>query len=171
MGEAVQRALKWAAGARPTPQWTLCHRPARNAALTWIAHALWQERCPLALSLQSRVQRDDFGGFVEPSMKMLLAAGMARIAHKDGLSNVVITSTDAEVARWLQPGWQVTLDAAGAPTRTQHASRHPTTPFPSNVMSGYRTHTAERKIWVYIFAEIITRLINQVSEKLTLATI
>ena len=48
-------------------------------------------------------------------MKMLLAAGMARIAHKDGLSNVVITSTDAEVARWLQPGWQVTLDAAGAP--------------------------------------------------------
>ena len=32
-------------------------------------------------------------------MKMLLAAGMARIAHKDGLSNVVVASTDAEVAR------------------------------------------------------------------------
>ena len=81
-----------------------------------MSHTLWQERCSLALSLQSRVQRDDFGGFVEPSMKMLLAAGMARIAHKDGLSNVVVASTDAKVARWLQPSWQVTLDATGAPT-------------------------------------------------------
>ena len=49
-------------------------------------------------------------------MKMLLAAGMARIAHKDELSNVVVASTDAEVARWLQPSWQLTLDATGAPT-------------------------------------------------------
>ena len=49
-------------------------------------------------------------------MKMLLAAGMARIAHKDELSNVVVASTDAEVARWLQPCWQLTLDATGAPT-------------------------------------------------------
>jgi GNAT superfamily N-acetyltransferase len=81
-----------------------------------MGHTPWQERCSLALSLQSRAQRDDFGGFVEPSMKMLLAAGMSRIAHKDGLSNVVVASTDAQVARWLQPSWQVTLDATGAPT-------------------------------------------------------
>lgn len=51
-----------------------------------MVHTHRQERCSLALSLQSRVQHDDFGGFVEPSMKMLLAAGMARIAHKDSVS-------------------------------------------------------------------------------------
>lgn len=59
---------------------------------------------------------DDFGGFVEPHKRCLLAKGIERIARKEELHNVVIASTDAEVAKWLQPDWLVSFDAAGAAT-------------------------------------------------------
>ena len=55
----------------------------------------------------------------------LLAAGMARIAHKAELTHVVLASVDAEVAAWLRPCWLLTLDAAGVPTLRRSPQRAP----------------------------------------------
>ena len=78
-----------------------------------------QERCSLALALDHRKQFDNFGGFVEPHTRRLLAAGMARIVSKAQLSNLVVASVDVELAAWMQPDWLVVLDARGVPTLTR----------------------------------------------------
>ena len=55
----------------------------------------------------------------------LLAAGLARIAHKAELTNVVLASVDSDVAAWLRPCWLLTLDAAGVPTLRHSPQRAP----------------------------------------------
>ena len=96
-----------------------------NSVPTWMLNfgALsngQQARCSLALALDHRKQFDDFGGFVEPHTRRLLAAGMARIVSKSQLTNVVLASVDVELAAWMQPDWLVVLDEQGMPRLTRN---------------------------------------------------
>ena len=70
-----------------------------------------QERANVALGLDSAVALDDFGAVIDSHVRHLLAASIARLVRRMGLTRVVVATSDRDVVRWLQPDLMITLDA------------------------------------------------------------
>lgn len=101
-----------------------------NSVPSWMQHFSslsngQQERFVLALQLESNVQLDDFGGFVDAHTQQFLAIGLARIVRKADLKNIVIASCNPRLAAWLQPSLLVVFSSDGTPRLTKNPAANP----------------------------------------------